>query len=140
MAFSLSDKIGAGRIKADPGSGWRSNAADISAGNADSGSSGRGGGWNSEQNPSADQSQSMLSSAPAGNPHSSSGFRRALEKTQRGVGKLSGAIASKTDFGGKGFRKPNYFGQGGRRQGLHLGSGAPVIQPAQDAGSGSGGE
>jgi len=89
-------------------------------------------GFGSEQNPSAPGGQEVLSSSPAGNPHSSSGFKRALEKTARTSSRLKDQLPSKNDFGGKGFRKPNYFGQGGRRHGMHMGAGAPVVKPADE--------
>lgn len=86
-------------------------------------------GFGSEQNPSAPPQQ-VLSSAPQGNPHSSSGFRRALEKTQRSQNRLTQHMPGKSTFGGKGFAKPNYFAQGGQRHGLHMGAGAPFVGPA----------
>ena len=73
-----------------------------------------------------------------GGPHSSSGFKRALMATERTQGRLSGAITDQ-GFGGKGFRKPNYFGQGGRRHGMHIGAGGPPVTPATDTGSDMGG-
>jgi hypothetical protein len=97
-------------------------------------------GFGAEQNPSAPAGQEMLSSAPAGNPHSSSGFRRALEKTARSSSRLKDQLPNKTSFGGPGFKKPNYFGQGGARHGMHIGAGAPVTQPADETGAGFGGE
>jgi hypothetical protein len=88
----------------------------------------------------ADGQDTVDSSAMPSNVHSSSGFRRALERSSRSGGnKLVGAITSKTNFGGKGFRKPNYFAQGGQRHGMHMGSGAPAINPAESTGSGFGG-
>lgn len=119
MAFNLSDRISNGRIKADPGTGFRGGPADFGTNysTGDRGSVGDTEGSNK------------------GGPHSSSGFRRALMKTERTAGRLSGDIASRKDFGGDGFRKPNYFGQGGRRHGMHMGSGAPVTQPAMDTGA-----
>lgn len=125
MAFSLSDRIGSkGRIATDPGSGFRANTADfgVNFGPGDKGSTGDTEGSNS------------------GGPHSSAGFRRALVNTERTAGRLSGDIASRKDFGGPGYRKPNYFGQGGRRHGLHMGSGSPATISALDTGSESGGE
>jgi hypothetical protein len=131
MAFSLSDRISSGRIRADSGSGWRSNAADynMALGVPDRGSVG------AEQNPSMSDGQPQMAGQPSGNPHSASGFRRALMKTERTQGRLAGDIASRNDFGGKGFRKPNYFAQGGKRHGMHMGSGAPVTTPAMDTGT-----
>ncbi len=122
MAFNLSDRISNGRIRTDPGSGFRANTADfgVDFGAGDRGATGDDEGSNK------------------GGPHSSSGFKRALMATQRTAGRLSGDIASRKDFGGKGFRKPNYFGQGGRRHGLHMGSGAPATTPAMDTGAEAG--
>lgn len=96
-------------------------------------------GFGSEQNPAA-QPQEVLSSSPAGNPHSSSGFKRALERTARSSSRLKDQLPSKNGFSGPGFKKPNYFAQGGKRHGMHMGAGAPVTQPADDTGAGFGGE
>jgi len=122
MAFSLSDRISSGRIRTDPGSGFRANTADFgfSADTGDRGSVGDTEGSNT------------------GGPHSSAGFRRALMNTERTQGRLAGQIASKKDFGGKGFRKPNYFGQGGQRHGMHIGSGAPFTGAANMEGADAG--
>jgi hypothetical protein len=125
MAFNLSDRIGSkGRIAPDPGAGFRANTADFNftAAPGDRGSVGDTEGSNK------------------GGPHSSSGFRRALEHTERTAGRLSGDIASRQHFGGQGFKKPSQFAQGGRRHGMHIGAGAPAITPAMDTGSDSGGE
>jgi hypothetical protein len=97
-------------------------------------------GFGSEQNPSAPGGQEVLSSAPQGNPHSSAGFRRALERTARSGSKLKDKLPNKTNFSGPGFRKPNYFAQGGGRHGMHIGAGAPFTGPADDASDGFGGE
>lgn len=123
MAFSLSDRISNGRIRNDPGSGFRANTADfgVDFGAGDRGSTGDTEGSNK------------------GQPHSSSGFRRALMKTERTAGRLSGDIASRKDFSGQGFKKPNYFAQGQRRRGMHIGSGGPATIPAVDTGSEFGG-
>lgn len=123
MALSLSDRIGSkGRIAPDGGSGFRANPYDdVSFSDGDRGGTGDDEGSNK------------------GQPHSSSGFKRALMHSERSGSQLSDQIVSKTHFGGKGFKKPNYFAQGGRRHGMHIGSGAPAIQPAQD-GIDSGGE
>lgn len=111
------------RIKDDDGSGWRANPADMGF-NLDMGD--RGGNGDDE-------------GSNSGGPHSSSGFKRALMRSTRTSGKLSGDIASRKDFGGKNFRKPNYFAQGGQRHGMHVGSGAPFTGAAQDTGAESGG-
>ena|SRR5579885_1400709 len=98
-------------------------------------------GFGSEQNPSAPGGQEVLTSAPAGNPHSSSGFKRALEKTQRSQSRLKDHLPNAQTFSGKGFRKPNYAFQGGGRHGMHVGAGAPFTGPATgDSGAGFGGE
>lgn len=124
MAFTLSDRIGSkGRIAPDQGGGFRGNPADFNftASTGDRGSVGDTEGSN------------------VGGPHSSLGFRRALERSERqGSSRLSGDIASRTHFGGKGFKKPNYFAQGARRHGLHMGAGAPVTTPAMDTGAETG--
>lgn len=96
-------------------------------------------GFGAEQNPSGTPGQQVLSSAPAGNPHSSAGFRRALEKTARSSSRLKDQMPNKTSFGGPGFKKPNYFAQGGGRHGMHIGAGAPVTQPASQTGDDFGG-
>jgi hypothetical protein len=107
-----------GRIDYDSGSGFRANPSDFEF---TVGEDGRGGTGDNE-------------GSNKGGPHSSSGFRRALMHTERNQGKLAGAISSKLDTSGPGFRKPNYFAQGARRHGLHMGSGAPVTTPAMDTG------
>lgn len=123
MGFNLSDRMSSGgRIKNDPGAGWRGNTADFGM-SADAGN--RGGTGDTE-------------GSNKGGPHSSAGFKRALVATERGQGRLSGDIASRKHFGGKGFNKPNYFAQGGRRHGLHMGSGAPATTPAMDTGAETG--
>ena len=137
MAFSLSDRISNGRIRNDPGAGFRANTADfgVNFGSPDRGAFG------AEQNPSmAPGGDVQMGGQPKGNPHSSAGFKRALMATERTAGRLSGAIASKKDFSSGNSRKPNYFGQGSRRHGLHIGSGAPATVPAVDSGSEFGGE
>jgi hypothetical protein len=75
----------------------------------------------------------------AGNPHSSSGFRRALMKTARSGNRLKDQLPSKSTFGGKGFKKPNYFAQGAQRHGMHIGAGAPHTAGARDTGADFGG-
>lgn len=98
------------------------------------------GSFGSEQNPSATAGGGdMLSSSLPGNPHSSSGFRRALERTQRTSGRLKDQMPDKTSFAGKGYNKPNYFAQGGKRHGMHIGAGSPFTGAAQDTGADFGG-
>lgn len=124
MGFNLSDRINSGRIRTDPGSGFRANTADFGF---DAGIGDRGGTGDVE-------------GSNKGGPHSSSGFKRALMHTERTAGRLSGDIASRKDFSSGSNRKPNYFAQGSRRHGLHMGSGAPAVTPAMDASSDAGGE
>ena len=124
-----------GRYQDDPGSGFRGNPADFDQ----SFDAAPRAGFGSEQNPAADQSQATLQSSPKGQPHSSSGFRRALEHTERSQSGLGNRIVSKQNFSSGSNRKPNYFAQGQRRHGLHMGSGAPAIQPAQMEGADAGG-
>jgi hypothetical protein len=95
--------------------------------------------FGSEQDPTGTAGQQVLSNSPAGNPHSSAGFKRALMKTARSGSKLAGQMPNKTSFGAKGFKKPNYFAQGGGRHGMHIGAGAPAISPAEGTGSDTGG-
>lgn len=118
------------RFNPDGGSGFRGNPADFGA----SASSGQRGSFNSEQDPSATPGQEVLSDQLPGNPHSSRGFKRALMKTQRSSGSLKDNIADKVSFGGKGFKKPNYFAQGSKRHGMHIGSGAPAVTPSSQEG------
>jgi len=129
--MNLSARIGKGRIDYDKGSGFRANPADydMNVETADRGS------FRSEQDPSFSNGQPVMTSANPSMPHSSSGFRRALERTERTSSRLTGDIASRKNFGGKGFQKPNYFGQGVRRHGLHIGTGAPATVPATDTGA-----
>src|SRR5262249_39437975 len=71
-----------------------------------------------------EQSNTGVSSSNIpGAPHSSSGFRHALEKSARSSSRLKDQLPGKEDFGGMGFRKPNYFAQGGGRHGMHIGAG-----------------
>lgn len=137
MAFSLSNRMGmkGGRFRDDSGSGFRANTADFgsSAAPADRGSFG------AEQSPSTSGGSPVMSSSLPGNPHSSSGFRRALERTQRKGNQVISGINKKDFSMSGGNRKPNYFAQGGRRRGLHIGAGAPVTVPAQQEGADAGG-
>jgi len=126
MAFSLSQRMnGGGRFQDDPGQGFRGGTADFGVSLNGTAVGDRGGMGDGE-------------GSNTGGPHSSSGFKRALMHAAHGPSRLSGAIASKKDTSGDGFRKPNYFAQGGRRHGLHMGSGAPAISPAMDTGSSDG--
>jgi hypothetical protein len=72
----------------------------------------------------------VQSSNLSGNVHSSAGFRRALKSAQGRSNRLAGQLPSKTDFSGPKYAKPSYFAQGGRRRGLHIGSGAPATRGA----------
>lgn len=98
----------------------------------------RGGSPLGMNNPSPDQRGGI--GANGQEPHSSSGFRRALMKTARSGNKLKDQLPSGKGFSGQGFRKPNYAFQGGQRHGMYIGSGAPFTGPAAgDAGDGFGG-
>lgn len=123
------------RFNADPGSGFRANTSDFGA----SASSGQRGGNDSEQNPVKVAGQQVLSSALPGNPHSSSGFKRAIKSAGRSGNRLKDAMPQGTSFGAKGFRKPNYFAQGGKRHGLHISTGAPHTSGATQEGADAGG-
>lgn len=125
----------ADRFNADMGSGWRSNTADWSAGASGS----QRASFGSEQDPSAEAGQEVLSSAPKGNPHSAAGFRRALMRTQRSGNKLKDQLPDKQSFSGPGYKKPSYFAQGARRHGMHIGAGSPATIPAETADSSWGG-
>jgi hypothetical protein len=113
----------ADRFNADGGAGFRANTSDFGSSVGMSDRSGAG---------SGETGNDVTSSAMPGSPHSSHGFRKALMKSQRS-GALKGEIADGTTFGGKGFRKPNYFSQGGKRHGMHIGAGAPHVAPAEGA-------
>ncbi len=115
---------GNGRFSADGGSGFRANTADFGAG-LEVGSRGGNG--------------DEVGNALPGNPHSSSGFRRAIKKAGSSGNSLSKNMVDKTTFGGKNFRKPNYFAQGGQRHGMHIGAGAPHTAGAHQEGADFGG-
>lgn len=88
----------------------------------------------------AEQDSGVLSSSIPGNVHSSRGFRKALMKSGSRGNSLKDQLPDGTSFGGKGYRKPNYFSQGGGRHGMHIGAGAPFTGPAAgDSGAGFGG-
>ncbi len=72
--------------------------------------------------------------------HSAAGFRRALMKTSRTGSSLKDQLPQKQTFGGKGFKKPNYFAQGGQRHGMHIGAGSPFTGAAKDTGADFGGQ
>lgn len=120
---------GSNRFNTDKGAGLRGNTADLGA----SASSGQRGGFDSEQDPNGGNQQ-VLSSQLPGNPHSSHGFKSALKRTQRSGSRLKDQLPDKTTFGGKGFKKPNYFAQGAQRHGMHIGSGAPYTSGGQETG------
>src|SRR5262249_46288206 len=84
--------MGRDRFNVDKGAGARGNPADFGAGASTS----QRASFGSEQNPNATDNQEVLSSAPAGNPHSSRGFRKALEKTQRSQSRLKDQLPDKT--------------------------------------------
>lgn len=126
---------GQGRFTADSGGGFRGNTADFGS----SATTAERGTFGSEQNPAATMgSGSMLSNQLPGNPHSSSGFRRAIKSAGRSKSSLNSKMPSNKTFDGPGFRKPSSFAQGGRRHGLHISTGAPHtaggIQEGSDAG------
>lgn len=124
------------RISDDSGSGFRSNPASFEAGAAFS----QRGSFGAEQDPNAKAGTgSMISNQLPGNPHSSSGFRRAIKSAGRSGNRLKNQLPDKTSFGGKGYRKPNYFAQGGKRHGLHISTGAPHTSGATQEGSDFGG-
>lgn len=124
------------RINADTGGGFRGNTADFGAGVE----FGARGSFGSEQNPNAKAgSGSMVTNQLPGNPHSSSGFRRAIKSAGRSGNRLKDSMPQGTSFGGKGFRKPNYFAQGGKRHGLHISTGAPHTAGATQEGADFGG-
>lgn len=77
----------------------------------------------------------VTNSALSGNVHSARGFRRALKSTQARGNKLSDQLPSKRDTSGPGYQKPNYFGQGGQRHGMHIGTGAPFTGGADMEGT-----
>ena len=106
----------ANRLGADTGGGFRGVTADFGA----SASESQRAGFGSEQNPSAKPGQEVLSSNLPGNPHSSRGFKRAIMKVQRKGSSLKDQLPSKKNFSGPGYRKPNYFAQGGGRHGMHI--------------------
>jgi len=87
----------------------------------------------------AEQDSGVLSSSIPGNVHSSRGFRKALMKSGSKGNALKDQLPDKTSFGGKGFRKPNYFAQGGQRHGMHMGAGAPFTGHSTDTGADFGG-
>lgn len=131
--MNLSQRMN-GRYQDDPGAGFRANTADFDQ----SFDAAPRAGFGSEQNPNADPSGAVLTNSPKGQPHSSSGFRRALEHTERSQSGLGNRITSKQNFGGKGYKKPNYFAQGGQRHGMHIGSGAPFTGAAEPTGADAG--
>lgn len=95
----------------------------------------RGGNPNPDQTGGASTDARGSFGSDGQEPHSSAGFRRALEKTARSGNRLKDQLPEKTSFAGKDFKKPNYFAQGGRRHGMHIGSGAPAIAGATDTGA-----
>lgn len=123
------------RFNADQGSGFRGNPAEFGQmiGAADRG------GFNAEQNPMANPGQSMTSTQLPGNPHSSSGFRRAIRSAGRSGSSLKSQLPKGNTFAAKGFKKPNYFAQGGQRHGLHISTGAPHTGAAHQEGADFGG-
>jgi hypothetical protein len=111
------------RLVADAGAGFRGNTASF---DANASASQRGG-------------HGMETAPPSEGPHSSRGFRRALERTQRNSSRLKDEMPDKVTFGGPGYKKPNYFAQGGRRHGMHISTGAPHTSGGQQDGADVGG-
>lgn len=124
----------ANRIFDDMGGGFRGNTADFGS----RASFSQRGSFGSEQDPTAEPGQEVLSSQLPGNPHSSRGFRRALYRSQARGNRVAQEMPDKTTFGGRGYKKPNYFSQGGKRHGLHISTGAPATSGG-DSGSDFGG-
>ena len=124
------------RITDDKGSGFRANPAEFEA----SAAIAQRGSFGAEQNPGAKPGGgAMVSNALPGNPHSSSGFRRAIKSAGRSGNRLKDQMPKGQTFAGKGFKKPNYFAQGGKRHGLHISTGAPHTSGATQEGSDFGG-
>ena len=82
------------------------------------------------------ETSGVTSSKLSGNVHSSRGFRRALRSSQQRSDRLAGQLPSKRDTSGQGFTKPNTFAQGGKRHGMHIGSGAPATIGSTREGAG----
>jgi hypothetical protein len=72
----------------------------------------------------------------SGNVHSSRGFRKALRSSQNKSSGLAGQLPQKQSFSGPGYAKPSSFAQGGKRHGMHIGSGAPFTGGADMEGTG----
>lgn len=125
----------ANRFNADEGTGFRGGPADFTSTAMGS----ERGGFGAEQNPAGNMSQNMVSSQLPGNPHSSSGFRRAIRSAGRPKSSLKNEMPNKVSFGGKGYKKPSYFAQGGQRHGLHISTGAPHTAGATQEGADFGG-
>ena len=125
----------ADRFNADTGGGFRGNTADFGS----TASSSQRGSWNSEQDPAATPGQQVLSNQLPGNPHSSSGFKRAIRAAGRNRTSLKDQMPQGQTFSGKGYRKPSYFAQGGKRHGLHISTGAPATSGATQEGADFGG-
>lgn len=124
--MNLSQRMN-GRYKDDSGAGFRANTADfgMSMGDSDRGGTGA-------------ESDEVTSSSLPGNPHSASGFKRALMRSGHQSNSVVDGI-NKRDFSLGQNRKPSYFGQGQRRHGMHIGSGAPAVRGAAMEGADSGG-
>lgn len=116
----------ANRFNADPGAGMERGGSPFDPTHMNAPMDARGG--------TGAETTGVQSSQLSGNVHSSSGFRRALKNTQGRSNRLSGQLPAKQSFGGKGFKKPNYFAQGGGRHGMHIGSGSPFTGAAQQEG------
>jgi hypothetical protein len=117
----------ANRFDADDGAGVGRGGSPFDTTHTDAPMDARGG--------TGAETPGVESSKLSGNVHSSRGFRRALKSTQSRSNRLSGQLPSKRDFSSTGAKKPNYFGQGGGRHGMHIGSGAPFTGSATSEGA-----
>lgn len=114
------------RIPDDPGAGDARGGSPFDSTHTNAPATARGG--------FGAETSGVTSSKLSGDVHSSRGFRRALKQTQQRSDRLAGQLPAKQHFGGPGFKKPNYFAQGGNRRGMHIGSGAPATLPARSEG------
>lgn len=81
------------------------------------------------------ETSGVTDSKLSGNVHSARGFRRALKSTQQRGNKLSDQLPNKQSFNGPGYNKPSSFAQGGKRHGMHIGTGAPFTGGADMEGT-----
>ena len=123
--MNLSARISNGRMADDTGGGFRGNTADFGM-NLDGDDRG---GFGAESD--------VVSSSANKQPHSASGFKRALMRSGRQSNSVIDGINKKDGSMGRN-RKPSYFAQGGSRHGLHIGSGAPFTGAANQEGMDTG--